>query len=407
MTLLHTAPNPFRADRPTCSVQKLFVLGTPGTKRLRLFESAVRKFAAVDVVFASYADVVTGHFDVSALNRPDTLVRLDSPAHDDVFDWNCLRNGLPELQPLGLLQVGQFGDVRRQKGEVVSPLQWWFGFRRFLSELASRLPDARWMNPPGDVATMFDKLACERRWRDADLATPEILSEPRRYDDIAQLLVDRDRVFVKHRCGFSATGAVAIHRQGNRIRGLSTMTLDGDRLFLTKQLQHIREESKLAALVDRLGEQGLIAQPWLSKAKLLGRNFDLRVVTVGGMLAHIVGRSSPSPMTNLNLDASRLSSQVLQIKMSELFGDEFWPRLTQFVERAAAAFPQSLYCGLDILVKRSGELSVLEANAFGDYLLRMTWEDRSTHESQIEHLVQAGVLAPRCIDERGGSRVAP
>ena len=365
--------------------RRVVAVGTPGTKRMRMFASAAARRSGAAVRDVSYEAVLSGRADLAA-DAGSAVFRLDSPAGCEVFALRCLREGEEEAEAAGLAVERPSGDAAR--GEVRSPAQWFFGFRRCLGRLAERLPGACWMTPPAEAAAMFDKAAVAARWRAAGVPTVPVLGQPAGYEQVRGLLRDHPRLFIKHRYGSSATGAVAIHRQGGRVRGLASTTLDGGRLFLSKRVCPITSEGELRALVDRLGGQGLVAQPWLPKAKLLGRNVDVRAVTVGGRLSHAVGRSSGSPMTNLNLDASRLSAEVLRLKL----GEDVWAGLRE-IAAAAAGVLDALAVGLDVLVRPGGELLALEANAFGDYLLRLTWEDVGTHEAQVDEMVRRGLLA--------------
>jgi hypothetical protein len=67
-------------------------------------------------------------------------------------------------------------------------------------------------------------------------------------------------------------------------------------------------------------------------------------------------------------------------------------------ESAAAAFPSALYLGIDLLVRPNRrEYSLLEANAFGDYLPGLLDEGQDTYDAEI------GALA---VSERRLERVA-
>ncbi len=47
-------------------------------------------------------------------------------------------------------------------------------------------------------------------------------------------------------------------------------------------------------------------------------------------------------------------------------------------------FPGSLYCGVDIMLHRDRERCfVLELNAYGDLLPRITWEGMDTYEAEV------------------------
>ncbi len=65
-------------------------------------------------------------------------------------------------------------------------------------------------------------------------------------------------------------------------------------------------------------------------------------------------------------------------------GKTKWQSLIAVAERTAAAFPNSLYFGLDILLKPGFRHStILEANAFGDLLPGVEHRGLSTYDAEL------------------------
>jgi D-alanine-D-alanine ligase-like ATP-grasp enzyme len=58
-------------------------------------------------------------------------------------------------------------------------------------------------------------------------------------------------------------------------------------------------------------------------------------------------------------------------------------------EAAAALFPNSLYCGIDLLIRPDYQQhAILEINAFGDLLPGTTWNGFDTYTSEVQAMLK-------------------
>jgi hypothetical protein len=74
-------------------------------------------------------------------------------------------------------------------------------------------------------------------------------------------------------------------------------------------------------------------------------------------------------------------------------GEEAWHDAMNTCERVAACFPDSLYCGIDLLIAAGFKHhAVAEVNAFGDLLPGTLSEGVDTYTAEI--LAMTGVLQP-------------
>ena len=111
----------------------------------------------------------------------------------------------------------------------------------------------------------------------------------------------------------------------------------------------------------------------------------MRVVVINGEAQHIVVRLGKSPMTNLHLGNERGDTQEFLAKV----GIENWALMKQTCEAAAALFPNSLYCGIDLLILPDWKQHmILEINAFGDLLPGIIWNGMDTYTSEVKAILK-------------------
>jgi hypothetical protein len=165
-------------------------------------------------------------------------------------------------------------------------------------------------------------------------------------------------------------------------------TVDGKvRLYCSKIVRPLLDEVAIANLVNRLCVEKVHVEEWLPKARLEGRNFDLRVVTIAGVPRHCLMRVSASPFTNLTLGNGRGDAAAVVRQM----GPDAWQELRASCAAVARLFPRSLSLGIDVLVRPDFRRhAILEVNAFGDLLLRQLDEGEDTYTAMIAALERTG-----------------
>lgn len=322
------------------------------------------------------------------LSRPECLttrldepcwLKLEAPGEDEATQRLLIARGAelagaPAPRPLG---YGEIGD-----GAFCFE-----GFESALADLARTLaarPWVRCVNSPESIRLMCDKLACQRHLLAAGVEVPTLLGAVADFAELRQTMAERGarRVFVKPRYGSTASGVVALETDGgSRWLATSSAEMTGEarpRLFNSRRVRRYRDAAA-ARLIDALAPERLYAEVWIPKPSWSGRGFDIRLVTLAGRPAHRVARLSSQPMTNLHLGAERG-------RVEERLSPAAVTALEAAAARVARSFPQALVAGVD-LIATERRVSVLEVNAFGDWLPRLLWRDRSVHAEEIELLL--------------------
>ena len=356
-------------------------------------QAAQRLDLPVEVV--SYPEFLSGN-----VQRPsgETLIRIESPGECLRTTRQILLAGIARMEAEGLapLPRAEVEQLEPARGEIVHPRQWYYGFVRILEQVRERWAGAEveWMSTPESIATAFDKSACLERWSAAGLPVPRRLPHVTGYESLRSADARRHaRLFIKPRYGYSAIGAIALEWRDDRVRALTTVEVGGDkaspRLYVSKRPQALQDEGAIAWLVDKLGEYEMVVEAWLPKDRWRGRSYDLRLVTVAGQVSHVVGRASHSPFTNLNLDAQRMSEEEVRARLGAHL-----PAAFALACQGAACLPDATVLGIDLLVHPLGrKFSLLEANAFGDYLPGLLATGRTTYDAELEQILARRAVA--------------
>ncbi|MCA1218364.1 STM4014 family protein, partial [Streptomyces sp. 8L] len=270
------------------------VVGVPGSRRVTLFQAALRAAGLPPARVLPWADVLRGA--APGFTGGDT-VRVDSPGEDAHVD-RLLRGGV---------------EPTRVEGTA----RWYAGLTRAVRGLGRAAADAGavLLDDPAEMAVLFDKRLCHGVLAGAGVAVPPsptsgpAAPEVRGWQDVRSLMAAAGlrRAFVKIAHGSSASGVLAVETAGRgRVRAITSVERDASgRLFNSLRVRTYTAERDVAAIVDTLAPDGLHIEQWLPKATLEGRNADLRVVVVAGRATHAVVRTSRSPMTNLHLGGAR------------------------------------------------------------------------------------------------------
>ena len=331
------------------------------------------------------------------------LLRVESPGENFDVERALLAWGAPDHHaahasqppsPPHAISAREALRLSEDRGLILHPRQGFVGLSRFLAYLDDALraaPAVQPMNTPRDLALMTDKPRCHAHLHAHGVEVPPALPPVSSYDElVAQMQTHGwDRAFVKLFCGSSASGVVAYSQRQGRVSAFTSAQLVQDargvRLYNSLRVRRYERPADLRAVIDALCREGVHVELWLPKLRRGPSPLDVRVVTIGGQPAHRVVRVGHSPMTNLHLGSQRGDWAALAAEI----GPRAVERLEDLCRRAAAAFPQSLYAGLDVLISpRGAHLAVLEANAFGDLLPGISHGGVDTYGAELDAALQ-------------------
>lgn len=307
-----------------------------------------------------------------------TWLKLEAPgeapgSQDLLLQQGALTGNQPPPAPLlpGELAHGALGHA---------------GFTAALHRLQAQLaahPSVRCFNPPADILAMADKLGCQQTLQAGGVPIPPLLGAISGFAELEEKLrqTGRRRVFVKPRYGSSAAGVVALESDGHgRFRATSSVEMvetddpASPRLFNSLRIRRYAGP-QVPRLIDALAPHAPYLEQWIPKPRQGKCSFDLRVLTLAHQACHRVARLAPHPLTNLHLGNQRGAVEDCLDPASQT-------QLAATAAHAAACFPDSLMAGVDIIVNR-GRAHVLEMNACGDWLPRLSWQGQTVHQAEI------------------------
>ncbi len=369
----------------------LVILGNPENRRVEFALRAARALGWREVRVVAWLEFLRDRTALARELRPDGWLRIESPGENFAVEKALLRLGArgAEEEDLDRIPVEGVDALPFRRGEILPTRQWYGGWRATLLRVAWCLAESagcRVMNPPADIAVMFDKARCHELFAAAGVPAPSLLGQPDSYEHLRETLraAGCGRVFLKPRHSSSASGVVALEVGRNGAQAFSSVEMAADgRLFNSLTVRRYRDGREVARLVDAVCRQGSIAERWFPKAGYDGRRFDLRVLVIGGRAAHVVMRQSDGPITNLHLGNRRGDLDGLRQRMGDA-----WQSALTVAESAARVFPQSLYVAVDLLVAPGfRRFAVAEVNAFGDLLPNLLHEGRDTYTAEFAELL--------------------
>jgi glutathione synthase/RimK-type ligase-like ATP-grasp enzyme len=251
------------------------------------------------------------------------------------------------------------------------------------------------MNPPDDIALMFDKPACQARFADAGQPIPRPLGliEDGPQCRAAAQSKGGGRVFLKLAHGSAGSGVMAYRWSGQGQQAVTSVQVElgqgGEvKLYNTRHLETLTQAGEIDRLIEHLGRHRLYGETWMPKASLRGKSFDLRVLVIAGQVAHSVARLSKGPITNLHLLNERLNIEAALEDIPAALWEDIQKTCCHLM---GVCFPKSLYAGFDVMI--SGGMQhyyVLEANAFGDLLKGVYHQGRDTYTQEILAMLERG-----------------
>jgi hypothetical protein len=370
------------------------LVANPESKRVALFQEALRGCRLPPAQVISYADLLAGRDTLGRVVHPGSVVRLESPGQNFEVEKALLAAGAEAAGAEGTPRISRGAALKLtfDKGRILYPRQWYLGLCETLRRLDRQLaccPAHTLMSRPADIAVMFDKRRCQELFAGQALPVPRPLGRVGSYEELRRRMKEagRPRVFIKLAHGSSASGAVAYETNGPREQAHTTVEVvrQGDelRLYNSRRVRRYDRPADISGIIDMLAREGVQVEEWVPKACLAGRAFDLRVVVIAGRAGQVVVRCSRSPMTNLHLKNERGDLSALRARMNPAV----WEEARRTCERSAALFPGSLHAGVDLLITPGYRRHVvLEINAFGDLLPGVLWEGMDTYSAEIRAL---------------------
>lgn len=336
--------------------------------------------------------------NTSILNETDfsgSVVRIESPGENFEVRKRLIAKGATDAQKQGfqIVPEDQAMDLK-DPAEFVHTRQWYLGFKALLHDIELALkkyPDALVMNHPQDIALMFDKRECQRHLKEQEIPVPPFSTYITTYDRLLETMQARkwDKVFIKPAHASSASGVIAFRTSGEKQQAVTSIELKRDgtaiRLFNSLKVKTYTDKADIEIMINLVLQENAIVEQWLNKATIGDRYFDLRILVIAGSAGHMVVRKSKRVITNLHLGNERGNREELL----SVIGEEKFTEVRALAEQAAACFPESLYCGIDILVGSDKKnIRVLEVNAFGDLLPNVMYEHKNCYEAEIEALMK-------------------
>ncbi len=383
------AVNPSAANRV-----RFLAISNQESRRGQLFQQAVENCGLPAAQLIAYTDLLAQQIELGSFDDPDTVFRFDAPERSFEVDRQFIAAGA-ELEPTGQHQKINASEaliLPTELGRIWYQRQWYLGWQNRLQTWTANL-QGRILNHPEDIAIMFDKVQCQQVLATAGIPVPPRLlpgQSVENYDHLTTLMDGQNiqRVFVKLAHGSSASGVVAYERREGIERAITTVERvvgHGElKFYNSRRIRQYRKSTEIADIINFLAAESVQVETWLPKARIEGREFDVRVVVIGRKACHTVIRLGNSPLTNLHLGNDRREITDLPPGLTA----DNWQKMLMTCEQAAACFPRSFYCGVDLLIAPNlQDHYILEMNAFGDLLQGVTYEGLDTYATEVKMLL--------------------
>jgi glutathione synthase/RimK-type ligase-like ATP-grasp enzyme len=368
------------------------VIANPENRRVGFLQQALKSFNLPPATVVAYEDLIAGRETLERFDAPNTVIRFDSPEKNFEVDKAIIAAGanVPDNGQHQRISPSDVAKLVFDKGRILYHRQWYLGWKYLLQHWKQQLR-APTMNHPQDIAVMFNKPLCQERFSHHGIPVPRFLGFIKNYEELRTQMETQGcaRVFLKLAHGSAASGVVAYQATARGELAITTVERVRENgqtlLYNSRKICYYTKREEIADIINILTAEGVQVEEWLPKAHLQGCGFDLRVVVINSQAQHIVVRLGKSPMTNLHLGNKRGDTEEFLAKV----GRENWEIMKQTCETAAALFPNSLYCGIDLLIAPNFQHhAILEINAFGDLLPGIIWNGTDTYTSEVEAMLK-------------------
>lgn len=377
------------------------VVANPENRRVGFLQQALERCSLPPAMVVNYSNLIADRDTLERFDAPDTIIRFDSPEKNFEVEKAIIAAGadVPATGNHQRISAIYATKLEFDKGRILYPRQWYLGWRYLLQQWEKQL-HCPTMNHVQEIAVMFDKPLCHELFNRHGIPVPRSLGIIHNYDHLREVMQEQgcdrslggaggNRVFVKLSHGSAASGVVAYHthsRGESAITTVERVQQDGETLlYNSRKIRQYTEREAIADIINILCAEGVQVEEWLPKARLHNCQFDVRVVVINGEAQHVVVRLGHSPMTNLHLGNERTNLDALLTKVKP----DDWEEMKRTCEAAAALFPNSLYCGIDLLICPDRKQHViLEINAFGDLLPGTNWNGLDTYTSEVQAILK-------------------
>lgn len=368
------------------------LIANPENRRAGYFTDACRRRGLPEPRVLAWRDVLRPAYPLAERLAGGAWLRIESPGEDFQVERELLRLGSQATAAEGdwpSLAEHEAATLAADHGRLRFQRQWYHGWLAALAIVRTAIAETMpVMNAPEEIGVLFDKAATQYRLALAGVPVSSNLGICRDFEDLRERMAESltHRIFLKPCHGSSASGVVALATNGRgqwqAVTSAHLTVWNGTtRLHNSLRLQSLKDPAAIARLVDAVCRERALAERWFPKDSLDGRVYDLRIVVIAGRAAHLVVRTSRSPLTNLHLGNARGDPAAVRQRL----GEAVWHAALRTAEHAAACFPACHYLGVDLMVgtnRRS--FRVAEINAFGDLLPGILDHGMDTYEAQLQ-----------------------
>ncbi len=372
---------------------RFLLIGNPENRRVSGFVDALRAAGMPAPVVLAHRELVVDPRRLYEYGSQRLVVRIDSVGENPEVERLLLARGYTAARESGArcVSAAAIDADPPQYGELYFPRQHQLGYESYLAELGrvfSQLPHWRLLSAPATIRTLFDKRLTSRLYQQHGIPVPDGFGESTELKQPAQLReAMRQRgwhsVYVKLSCGSSASGlAVYTYRRGHREKLMTTMAVNGTRIFNSLKIQQVTRRDRIDWLLSFLLGEGAHIEKAIPKARFDGAFMDCRVLMVDGEPAFTVVRQSRHPVTNLHLGGWRGDLD----RLNESLVPETWRQAMESCRRVARLH-QSFQLGIDLMFEPGFRRHrIIESNAFGDLLPRLYKDGKSVYAYQIDRI---------------------
>ena len=359
------------------------IIGHPENRRVVDFVQALQSMGAPSPIVLPHQTLIHDHEPLVAIADEPRWVRIESVGENASFESELLRLGFdnnPRDIPPHSLREAEFGEVR-------APAQWYRGFTRYLRSLKDIFSKkTTWyvLQPPEAIIQLFDKYSAWHQHKKAGIPVPDAVEDKVKHPDELRKIMDLrgwSSVYVKLNSGSSASG-LGVFFRSHQERFMTTLLHQNHRWFNSRKILRLSQPQDINRALGFILAEGAHVELSIPKARIDRALFDLRILVVNGEPALTVVRKSSHPITNLHLGGQRGEWSHIRDKMTPELIDQMYTHC-----RTTAALHGCFHLGLDLLISPGFEsYRLIEANAFGDLLPRLSIKGRSVYAHQASLL---------------------